>query len=537
MIDAAQRISGPANRVRRWALRLSGLEGWRRYGLAFLLGALAAAALPPMDATPVLVISFTGLVWLGDGVRPRKAAFALGWSFGFGFFLAGLYWIGVALFVDIGQFWWFLPFVAVGFPAALALFPALSELAFFEASRRFHLSGYARILMLAACWTLSEWVRGHVFTGFPWNLVGYAWSGDFPGALAVLQVTSLIGIYGLSLFTVIAASLPARLGDIGVRPMRPMLALVLLVGIPGLWGAARLQGDEGAVVPGVKLRLVQPSIPQTLINDRASQRQNFDRLIALSRSAGWESITDIIWPEGASPPFLDRLSLHPESSTAALLASVTPKDGLLLLGSVRTDPLPASPEHFWNSLVALDEHGRIRGTYDKSHLVPFGEYVPGRGILPMHKVTAGTIDFSAGPGPRTLVLPGIPPVGPLICYEALFPEEVVNHASRPDWLLNLTNDAWYGVTSGPYQHLAVARVRAVEQGLPLIRSGNNGISAIIDAYGRVQARLPLNAVGALDGPLPQPLPPTVYFLYGIGIFPLIMLVILAVITIFSIYEE
>src|SRR6185437_13345856 len=191
-----------------------------------------------------------------------------------------------------------------------------------------------------------------------------------------------------------------------------------------------------------------------------------------------------------------------------------PPDGIVIAGTLRSDLPPAPMVHYWNSLAVVDHAGRIVASYDKAHLVPFGEYVPLRGILPINKITPGTVDFSAGPGPRTLELPGLPPVAPLICYEAIFPGAVVDPAHRPDWLLNITNDAWYGFTSGPFQHVDIARVRAVEEGLPLARAGDNGVSAMFDPYGRVTARLALNDVGVLDVPLPQPLPPTLYSRVG-----------------------
>jgi len=181
-----------------------------------------------------------------------------------------------------------------------------------------------------------------------------------------------------------------------------------------------------------------------------------------------------------------------------------------LVGTVRTDPAPEQPRHVWNSLEAIDGNGRIVATYDKAHLVPFGEYVPLRSVLPINKITPGTTDFSAGDGRRTIAIPGVPPFSPLICYEAIFPGAVANEQERPQWLLNITNDAWYGYTSGPFQHLATARVRAIEEGLPLVRDGNNGISAVFDAYGREMQRRDLDAIGVLDAPLPRPLPPTLY---------------------------
>lgn len=487
------------------ALWLASLRGWRRYLAALIFGVLAAGALPPVDMAPLLLISFPALVWLADGNTGFRSAFALGWSFGFGFFVAGLYWIAAALFVDIAAFWWLVPFAVMGVPAGLALFTGAASCASEAICRMLRLSGTARILSLVFFWVAAEWLRGHVLTGFPWNLIGYAWSGAFPGGLAVLQLASLVGIYGLSLVTVLAAALPARLGDFSGNRWVAIIAAVLLIAAPAAWGGFRLAAGHPGMVAGVHLRLVQPAIPETFKNDPSQRVNNFRRIFALSISPGGEKATAVLWPEDAAPPFLDR-----DVGARKALADAVPHDGYLITGTVRTDPEPETPVHVWNSLVAIDHDATIRATYDKFHLVPFGEYVPLRSILPMQKITPGAIDFSTGTGPRTIALPGLPPFSPLICYEAIFPGAVIDPLHRPQWLFNVTNDAWYGFTSGPFQHLAIARVRAVEEGLPLVRVGNNGISAVFDPYGRVIGRLDLDVVGVLDEDLPEALPPTAY---------------------------
>jgi len=528
-VSLAFRAEGPLAPLQRGALWCAALTGWQRYGVAWLLGALAAAALSPVDLTPVLAISFSGLIWLADGTRGRLDAFALGWSFGFGFFVAGLYWVAAALFVDIAQFWWMLPFAVAAFPAGLAIFMGLAQLATYETCERLKLQASARILVFAAAWSVAEYARGHVLTGFPWNLVGYAWAGAFPGGLAVLQSTSVFGIYGLSLLTVAAAALPARLGDLGRgRLWAPTLALVLVLALAA-GGAWRLAGAARTTVPGVALRLVQPSIPETLKNDPRARAENFQRLLALTASPGTAPGTTVIWPEAAAPPLLERF---PELRQR--IAEALPKGGLLLTGAERAEPVQGwPPTHFWNSLLVLNDRGDIIATYDKAHLVPFGEYMPLRGILPVDKIVPSIGDFSSGPGPRTLDLPGLPPVSPLICYEAIFPGAVIDPAHRPAWLVNITNDAWYGVTSGPFQHLAIARVRAVEEGLPLVRAANNGISAIVDGYGRVLSRLDLDAIGVIDAPLPSALAPTPYERVRDGAFWGMVLALLAIVLVSS----
>lgn len=527
MVDArapvVHRGAAVAGTLQRWSLHIVALSGWRRYGLAALLGALAAAALSPVDLTPILLVSFGGLVWLADGNRSGRAAFALGWWFGVGFFAAGLYWIGVALTVDWAQFWWLFPIAETAIPAGLAVFTGLALWLSDLASRVFRLSGTGRVCALAVSWVVFEYVRGHIFTGFPWNLMGYAWSGGFPGSIAVLQITSAVGIYGLSFLTVLMASLPARLGaPSGARVAPAVAAAALVVGLGG-FGAWRLAAHPRSDVPGVTLRLVQPSIPMRLFNDPNALATDFQRLLGLSRQPGFDNVSAVIWAESMGPPFL-----HRDRAARAALAQAAPPHGIIITGTLRSDPAPAPMKHFWNSLVVVDRAGKILATYDKHHLVPFGEYVPFRSILPIDKITPGTVDFSAGPGPRTIDLPNLPPVSPLICYEGIFPEQVVQPGTRPQWLLNITDDAWFGFTSGPFQHFAIARVRAVEQGLPLVRDGNNGISAVVDPVGRVVARLGLDDIGILDAPLPKALPATLYARFGdAGFFILLLVAIVA----------
>jgi apolipoprotein N-acyltransferase len=489
---------------------MAGLFGWRRYGLAVLLGASAAAALPPVDLVPMLVVAFAGLLWLDDGSAAPFASFALGCAFGFGFFLAGLYWIAGALFVNIAAFWWLVPFAVAGLPALFALYVGLALYAVHVATRSLRLPATARVFAFAIAWSAAEWARGHAFGGFPWNLVGYAWSGGFPGAIALLQSVAWVGIYGLGFATVLAASMPALFGVTSPAPISairrcaPAVGAGLLLLAPAAPGALRLERSPPADT-ATWLRLVQPSIPQNLKWDAAAAANNFQRLITLSTAPAPHPIAAILWPEAAVPFLLGR---DPVARRA--IAAIAPAKGYVITGALRANPPPGPVDRVWNSIEAVDADGAIVGNYDKAHLVPFGEYVPLRNFLPFRKITAGTIDLSAGPGAATLVLPGLPPFAPLICYEAIFPGAVIDAARRPDWLLNMTNDAWYGRSSGPFQHFAIARTRAVEEGLPLVRVANNGVSGVIDAHGRVPARINLDAVGYADVALPVALEPTFY---------------------------
>ena len=508
----------------RLAHELAGLSGWRRYAAAFLLGISAVAALPPVDLSPLLVVAFPGLLWLDEGSSGLLASFGLGYAFGFGFFVAGLYWISGALFVDITAFWWLVPIAAAGLPALFALYIGIALLATNLASKQLRLSGTARVFAFAIAWTAAEWLRGHAFTGFPWNLIGSTWSGEFPGAIAVLQSVAWIGIYGLSFVTVLAASFPALLGAPSLIPVShrrrwmPAIGAALLVLVPSVLGAIRLEMSPTAAGT-IWLRIVQPSIPQTMKWKPGAAEGNLRKLVNLSTAASHRRIAAVIWPEAATPFLLER-----DTTVRREIAAVVPERGYLITGALRASPPPGPVVRIWNSIEALNADGEVVASYDKSHLVPFGEYLPFRGILPFKKITAGAIDLSAGPGPRTIALRGLPPFAAAICYEVTFPGAIVDEQERPDWILNLTNDAWYGRSSGPFQHLASARTRTVEEGLPMVRVANNGVSAVIDATGRVRARINLDTIGYADVALPAPGKPTLYS--RAGDWPLVALLLL-----------
>lgn len=498
----------------RFAGGVAGLRGWRRYALSFALGALAVLALPPSHILPVLVVSFTGLVWLLDGAGTRRGAFAVGWWFGFGYFLAGIYWIAVALLTDAMKFGWMIPFAVGGLSAYLAVFPAIATLF----TRLTGVVGVSRIFLLAAAWTAMEWARGVVFTGFPWNPIGNVWvEWD-----QMIQFAALSGVFGLTLVTVLAAAMPAVLAAPGRGRWLQLLAAVAGLGVIWSGGQIRLMGATDENVAGVVLRLVQPNISQQHKWRDDLREAQFAKHMQMSVPLKKGNATHLIWPETAAPFFLAR-----EKRLRAVLGSIVPEKGLLITGALRTTEVPQQPFKAWNSLHAINGRGDIVGTYDKFHLVPFGEYVPFRSVLDFAKITAGSTDFSRGPGPHTLQLAGLPPVSPLICYEVIFPGRVTAPGFRPGWLLNITNDAWFGNSTGPYQHFASARMRAVEEGLPMVRVANTGISAVVDPYGRVVARLDLDTEGVIDSPLPAALAPaTPFALFG-NLILLFMLIIVA----------
>ncbi len=526
----------PARPVKRhgWPARLAtglaGLRGWRRHGVAALCGALASAALPPFHLVPLLIPAFTGLLWLIDGAARRREAALLGWSFGFGHMLTGLYWIGIAFLVDSSRYGAAMPFAVLGMSAGLALFPALTVVVVAWPGWR----GPARVALLAAAWLAAEMLRAWVLTGFPWNLIGNVWSF----APAMLQLAALTGVWGLSAVTVFAAAAPAILAEPVAGPQakrfRTAFAALALL-LPALvWGGGALRlamapAPGSDPVEGVVLRLVQPNIDQASKWLPELRRGHIETQMRLSSGPAQRPVSHVIWAETAVPFLLDS-----EPELRAQLAGVVPRGGLLITGAPRLESSGAN-RRLWNSLHGLDDAGVVVGTYDKHHLVPFGEYTPLRAVLGrlgLGKLVVGSQGFSAGPGPETLDLPGLPPFSPLICYEVIFPGRVVAEGPRPQWLLNITNDAWFGTSSGPYQHFASARIRAVEEGLPLVRVANTGISAVVDSYGRLLGRLRLNQAGFLDAHLPRPAKGvTLYARFGdrIGLFLIVMMAFSALI--------
>lgn len=478
-------------RLARLATRMAALAGWRRFWCAVGLGLLSSLAFAPLWVVPALLPAFMGLVWMASGATRGRSAFWLGWAFGFGHFLGGFYWVGIAMTVDFATYWWFLPISVGGLAAGMALYPALvTWLAY-----RTRFRGAAWLLVFAPLWLLAEWFRSFVLTGFPWNQLGQVWAF----APEPLQLASITGVWGLTLLTLLAAGAPALLG----LPVGRRVAWGTLAGTWGLllaalaFGFLRLAAAPAPAAEGsdVALRIVQPSVEQTLKWRRDLAQEHVERLMDLTRSPGLAKVSLVVWPETAVP-----YNLWEEEELRQALGALLPPGATLITGAPRI----ARGEGAFNALYALDDQGRILATFDKAHLVPFGEYVPFPSILGAFAVTGG--GFTPGPGLQTLALPGLPAFSPLICYEVIFSGAVVADGPiRPALLLNITNDAWFGRSSGPFQHFAQARLRAVEEGLPLVRAANNGISAVVDPYGRTIGALGLDQVAFLDAVLPQPL--------------------------------
>jgi apolipoprotein N-acyltransferase len=489
---------------------LRGVTGWRRLLIAFGFGALSATAFAPVGFFPGMLLGYGALVLLLDGADqgPRRLcrAAAIGWAFFFGQFLLGLHWIVYPFMVDPDNHLWQMPF-AVFLPAGLGLFGVLAAVT----AMVFWQKGPARLFTFAVCLSGSEWLRGHVLTGFPWNLSAYGWDAS----LAVLQSASLIGAYGLSFLTILFG---ASLAECASKRWRAPAALLLVFAVLWGFGAWRLAAAPTANVPGVSLRLVQPNIPQSEKYAPKLLLRNWQRLIDLSLRPGRP--THIVWPEAAtgfpvarSAGALDQIALF----TARGQTVITGSDRILR----ESGRIVA-----YNSLYLFGPGGALPLVYDKFHLVPFGEYVPFARFLNRIGISQLTVGegFSSGDHPHLLAVPGAPPMSPLICYEVIFPHAVTDRAqSRPGWLVNITDDAWFGPWAGPRQHLLIARVRAIEEGLPIARAANTGISAVIDGNGRVRSQLALNRMGVVDAGLPAGLAPTLYT--QVGDFALLVLMV------------
>jgi len=504
------------NKLRAAGLAIVLTWGWKRAALAFAAGALSVLAMAPFNAWPVLFLTFPVVVWLIDGagagrLRGVPAAALAGFWFGLGYFVLGLYWIGYAFLVDASTFAWLLPFAVLGLPAYLALFTAFG----FALARLIWTRDASRVIALAISLTASEWLRGHLLSGFPWNTFGYALSEP----LALAQTASLVGLWGLTLLTVAIFASPAVLIDgrsRGRKPwIAPVAALLVLVAM-GIFGAVRLSQEPTRTVANVKLRIMQPNLQQDVKFNYAAKADVMQKYLALSdrasgpQSTGVRDASILIWPESAFPFFLTR-----EADAMAQISDLLPKGTILITGSVRAPDLPPGTKitRAYNSIYAIDHDGSVLSIYDKLHLVPFGEYLPYQdwmeklGFVQLTKVQGG---FIPGARRRTLEFPNAPRALPLICYEAIFPGSVAVGDERPGWIVNLTNDGWFGISTGPYQHLQQARLRAIEQGLPVVRAANTGISAVIDPLGRMIARLGLGIEGVLDSSLPAAIPPTIY---------------------------
>jgi apolipoprotein N-acyltransferase len=496
-------------RMERQAGRIILLWGWRRLAAAFAAGALLVLTQAPYDFFAAGFVSFPVLVWLIDGataetssnpLKRLKPAFATGWWFGFGYFLAGLWWIGGAVLVEAESFAWALPFAVLGIPLLLALFYGFAT----AVARLFWANGIARIAAIAFGFGLAEWLRGFLFTGFPWNPVGLS---AMPTPL-LMQSVALTGVTGMNALAVFVFAMPALLA--AGRNLRLGFALaVLLVAAHAGYGYVRLNAPVDASGGTLAVRVVQPSIDLSEKWDDSVRDRVFQTTIDLSArplAAGAPAPQLILWPETSVPFFFTE---RPDALAA--IGEMLQPGQTLVAGAVREEAGAATPLYY-NSVLAISDRGEIVDAVDKVHLVPFGEYIPFAEVaarLGVGQLVAGPMNFAAGSQRHPLELPGGARTSPFICYEIIFPELVGVDVTSTRFIVNVTNDAWFGDTPGPYQHFRQAQLRAVENGLPVLRAANNGISGAIDARGRVIDALALNVRGALDVEIELPDRPNV----------------------------
>lgn len=507
------------------------LEGWRRSGLALAAGAVSALSLAPYHFYPVLLITLPVLVWLLDGAVGEAnrhgqmrlfgkvwPAARIGWLFGFGYFLTGFWWVGKAFLVDMDDFGYLMPFAVVVLPAGLALFWMLGAVL----SRLAWTNGWTRIVSLAAALTLVEWLRGTILSGLPWNVLGYA---VMPTPV-FMQSSALVGLYGMTFLAIFVSAMPAILGtstehDRATTSVRLPLVLAVLAALAhGTFGLLTLSTADSGHVDDIRLRIVQPALNQSEKWDSDKEQEIMAKYMELSNAnkgpdhGSVNAFTHVIWPESAFPFILTE-----RADQLAAIARLLPPTTSLITGAMRYEEAVNQDQQakVYNSLYVLNGEGETVVARDKVRLVPFGEFLPFQTFLEslgLRQLTQLRGGFSPGNKRVVVDLPGTPTFLPLICYEIIYAGAIRGDsdptAPQPKWIVNLTNDAWFGMTAGPYQHAHQARLRAVEEGIPVVRAANNGISFITDAYGRIEESLALGKRGTVDGPLPVARSATLY---------------------------
>lgn len=492
------------------------------YSKAAIFGGLLTLALPPFYMIPFAFAGFWGLLWLWDQPQAQnpKSCFWLGWWFGMGFFTTAFYWISNALLIDIVQFWWVYPIALLGLPALLSLYVG-GMMFFLETHLQVHGGSYqdhpwARPLCLALGWGVMEYIKGTFLSGFPLNAMGYIWMPVFP----VLQMTSFFGLWGLTLWTALLIVIPYGIWKTKKFKTPAILSVFIIAPLSyGLW-ITHLTPQGYAFVPNTHFRIVQPSVNQKDKLNKHMGDDHLDLLVKLSETPSPTPLQFIVWPEVAVPFFLEYDKARRDKAL-----SVIPKEGFLILGGLGRNSPAESPFKVSNSVLVFNNQGHLAARYDKSHLVPFGEYIPMRPLIDLilglfniklSNIAAGSIDFTPGKGPKTYTLgEEIPKLSFTVCYETLFPDKTLPLDSNADVMINVTNDGWYGDSTGPHQNLAATQMRAVEQGIPMVRAANNGTSAIIDPYGRIVKKMAYDKIGVIDSPLPQKrMIPTIYRVLG-----------------------
>jgi apolipoprotein N-acyltransferase len=469
-------------------------------------GWIAAFSMPPASIWPCMFLGLSGLYWLYSKTSSAVQAFATGFFFALGYFVTGLWWIGNALLVEGNEFAWVWPISVIGLPTLLALFTGV----YLAIARLSHSpDNFKGFLVFAFFLTFSEWTRGNAFTGFPWNLYGYVWADHLPMA----QASHYIGAYGLTLVSVLWGSVGGYLFvSADGKRFKIVLASIATLTLAATYMLGQYRLDNSVTTFDEKTGIVvaQPNIPQNMKWDPVAVQENFLKISSLSKTGIFadpkpETIF-IVWPETAISPAVYTRTENMDR-IRDLLQGYTKSETYLVTGILRRMAGATEEEtQYANSVVFLNKDMTALQAYDKHHLVPFGEFIPLQNWIPLKPVAAFR-GFQRGSGPATVERDSSPAFSPLICYEIIFPDAVIDkHAKRPSWIVNVTNDGWYGDSAGPYQHFAQTRLRAIEEGLPVVRAANTGISGVIDPYGRVLEKADIFQEAVLVTHLPAPLP-------------------------------
>ena len=483
---------------------------------ALCAGGVSGLIFPPFEGAGFGYVAFISFIsFLFEHKWSKKEVFGYAYLFGFAFFAVSFSWINNALLVDAERLGDFVPLSIMAIGLFFGLFFAVPALASFWGRNI-----YSRMLIFGGAFVFMEWVRSFIFTGFPWNLLGTALAFD----VRLLQGAKYIGTYGLSLVLLIYC-FGVALCVLSLYHKKWYKGSMWFLLVPTFFmGAMWLSFSSTNDLNGLKVRLVQPSIPQTLKWNKQMLHQNFRKYIDLTKVQTLDDVDMVVWGETASPYFLDHDAQH-----LFELKEAIPNEGFLVTGVLRL-AMENGEIVPYNSMFVINHEAQIKDYYDKSHLVPFGEYLPFRKYLPdfMSPVVDIIGDLGRGEKHKNLRVSGLPLMGGAICYESIFPKDVINEKKRPEILLILANDGWYGISAGPYQHFVAAQMRAIEEGITVIRSGNNGVSGVITPNGEVLGYMDLNEEGVSDVKLPKKLSvKTLYGQYGnIVPFMLILLVLL-----------
>lgn len=479
-------------------------NAWPNLFLSYFLGAFLFFTLPPFNIGFFAPVSFSGFLLLLLKAPSKKRAFFMGALFGMGYFMTGLYWINNALLLDSTFYWLLLPTILL-LPAYLSIYIAFPALLTWIVRSS---PPYFICFTWAASISVGEYFRGILFSGFPWNPFGLI----FSDSLAFLQLASIFGIYGLSFFLVLfSSSLSLLFSSFQHLKFFTLLATTFLC----LWGYGQYRLSKNPIqLTSVPITLVQPNIPQHPFFSSKQKRENLLKIINLTKKINIEKPNIIIWPESAVP-----FVYNNSPSLQSYLKEILPPKSLLILGTIRIEKKDKKAKLF-NTLYAISARNGVEAFYDKRHLLPFGEYVPFsdllENILPITAMTGGGMSFSPGSIQKEFILPfSLPSFLPTICYEAIFPNFQENKNLNPKWIVTITNDAWFGNSTGPYQHFQMSRLRAIEKGLPMIRVATTGISGVVDSCGRILKSSTLNESCLISTYLPDSTKNSTFFsLYG-----------------------